>query len=102
MKFIICDSTHYFKLDSFLENYKNFLAKTDYEIVSLDEALKELNENKELHFSDAFDYKTTKGCMIEISRLNQLESLSKLLDNEYFFIDMKSHLIVITAYYPDD
>ena len=40
--------------------------------------------------------------MIEIDNLEQLQKFSNHLDDKHLFIDMKLHLIVITAYYPDD
>ena len=102
MKFIICDSTHYFHLVDFLKNYKSALNTLNYQIITIDDMSKGLDDIDRAKISNAFDYRTSKGCMIEIDNLEQLQEFSNHLDDKHLFIDMKLLLIVITAYYPDD
>ena len=42
MKFIICDSTHYFHLVDFLKNYKSALNTLNYQIITIDDMSKGL------------------------------------------------------------
>lgn len=110
MKFIICDSTHFYELHSFIEKYENALSKLNYQIVNKADVADEFDLKQNYRLNDAFDYHTNQGCMVDIDDLNSLIEFSHMINKnekdeinkEKLFIDMESRLIVLTSYYPDN
>ncbi|WP_288291026.1 hypothetical protein [uncultured Lactobacillus sp.] len=110
MKFIICDSTHFYELHPFIKEYEDALSKLNYQVVNKAEVAEEFDLKQNYRLNDAFDYHTNQGCMVDIDDLNSLIEFSHMINKnekdeinkEKLFIDMESRLIVLTSYYPDN
>lgn len=110
MKFIICDSTHFYELHPFIKEYEDALSKLNYQVVNKAEVTDEFDLKQNYRLNDAFDYHTNQGCMVDIDDLNSLIEFSHMINKnekdeinkEKLFIDMESRLIVLTSYYPDN
>lgn len=80
MKFIICDSTHFFESHPFVKEYEDALSKLNYQVVNKTEVADEFDLKQNYRLIDAFDYHTNQGCMVDIDDLNSLIEFSHMIN----------------------
>lgn len=105
MKFVICDDTHFFSLDDFKEYCEKYLTNIKHKVIKYEDLPDDWKKEEYSHLKDCFDSNTDEGMLVDLN-LNDLQKLSDGLNSpvssNYFFIDMKEHIIVITPWYPDN